>query len=231
MVPWAWNLFTSVSFQFFQSKLLYPFTVKQRSKIVIYALLPLFVTFCNGVVAEEADPELVYELSSFDKLRITVYGEPDLSTEQLISDSGEVSIPLLGSVKVSGLPVPQAAKLIERLYVEKEFLRNPVVTISLEQFASKSVSILGEVENVGSIEIPPGRTGLPIEIAIAGAGGFSGSAKTTEVIVTRLSPGSGESNKVVVNVDEILQSKGRSGDDEGFILRPGDVVFVPRRVF
>ncbi len=180
--------------------------------------------------AQSGDGRVVYRLSSFDKISISVYGEPDLSCQQLVSDAGMVFIPLLGPVQVGGLTVSEASVLIEQSFIEQQYLRKPVVTISIEEFAPKLVTVLGEVERPGSVVIPPGRNGLPIQIAIAEAGGFTGVAKSAEVNVTRSDPDSSRESRHVVNVDKILQSSGNRADS-AFTVRDGDVVFVPRRVF
>jgi protein involved in polysaccharide export with SLBB domain len=175
--------------------------------------------------------EVVYKLSPFDLLRVTVYGEKDLESEQRISDKGMLSVPLVGEVPVGGLTVSEAAKKIERSFVEQQYLRHPIITISIKEFAPKIVTVLGEVESPGSIEIPPGRNGIPVQIAIAGAGGFTGTAKTTEVNVTRAAAITGQRGRAVVNVDEMLKSKGSSASNSVFLVFPDDVIYVPRRVF
>ncbi len=174
--------------------------------------------------------ELVYRLSPFDKISLSVYGEPDLSTVQLISDNGMVFVPLVGPLKLGGLTVSEASRLVEHTFVDQEFLRQPVVTISIEAFSPKIVTVLGEVERPGNVEIPPGRNGLPIQTVIAEAGGFTGTAKSTDVNITRASSTQAERSNEVVNVDKMLNSrKGR--EEEDYMVHPDDVVFVPRRVF
>ena len=175
--------------------------------------------------------EVVYQLSPFDLLKVTVYGENDLDSEQRISDKGMLSVPLLGEVSVGGLTVSSAAKRIESAFVSQQYLRHPIITISIIEFAPKLVTVLGEVKSPGSVEIPPGRNGIPVQIAIAGAGGFTGTAKTSGVNVTRAAAGKGKKIRTVVNVDKILKSRGGSSTALGFSVRPDDVVFVPRRVF
>ena len=70
-------------------------------KALFFAGLLLLVSLLS-VLAQPASASSVYRLSSFDRVSITVYGEADLSTEQLISDAGQVSIPLIGTVGVGG---------------------------------------------------------------------------------------------------------------------------------
>ncbi|MFW5874436.1 MAG: polysaccharide biosynthesis/export family protein [Verrucomicrobiota bacterium] len=179
----------------------------------------------------------VYKLQPFDLVQVSVYGEEDLASEQRISDNGTVSMPLLGEVEIGGLKVNSAAKKIEQAFIDGEYIRRPVVTISIAEFSPKTVTVLGQVEEPGSVTIPPGKNGLPLQVAIAGAGGFTGTAKMTEVHVTRggaerNGDGSGdESNFIVVNVDKILESVGEADGADPVVVYPDDIVFVPRRVF
>jgi len=173
----------------------------------------------------------VYLLSPVDKLVISVYGQLDLTSEQRISDNGTVSIPLLGETSIGGLTVSKAQKLIEVAFIEQRFLVSPVVTINIEAFSPKIVTVLGEVEKPGSIAIPEGRNGLPIQVAIAEAGGFTGAAQKGEIQLRRAStPGSNGAGKFeVVDVSRLLDSKSKR--NESIIASPDDVIFVPRRLF
>ena len=173
----------------------------------------------------------VYLLSPVDKLSISVYGEPDLSSDQRISDQGTVSIPLLGETRIGGLTVSDAQKQIEAAFIKQRYLVNPVVTINIEAFSSKVVTVLGEVEEPGSIAIPEGRNGLPLQVAIAEAGGFTGAAQKNEVTLRRATkPGQEKAgDTLVVNVNDLLQSKNRQTNV--VYAGPDDVIFVPRRIF
>lgn len=193
-------------------------------------LLPGSFLFAQAGGADSAESS-VYLLSPVDKLVISVYGQLDLSSEQRISDEGTVSIPLLGETIIGGLTVSKAQKLIEAALIERRFLVSPVVTISIEAFSPKVVTVLGEVEAPGSIAIPEGRNGLPIQVAIAEAGGFTGAAQKGEVQLRRSStPGSyGAGEFEVVDVNKLLDSKSKRS--KSILAGPDDVVFVPRRLF
>ena len=162
---------------------------------------------------------------------ISVYGQTDLSSEQRISDEGTVSIPLLGEVSIGGLTVSKAQKRIESEFVTQRYLVSPVVTISIEEFSPKVVTVLGEVEEPGSIEIPEGRNGLAIQVAIAEAGGFTGAAQKGEVQLKRAGTAGDRSAGAfeVVDVGKLLDSK--SKQRASIIAGPDDVIFVPRRLF
>ncbi len=174
--------------------------------------------------------EVVYKLSPFDLVKVSVYGEDDLQCEQRISDKGILSMPLLGGVQVGGYTVSEAEELVERAFVQQQYLRNPVVSISIERFAPKIVTVLGEVEKPGPVEIPHGRNGIPLLVAVAGAGGFTGTAKLTQVRVTRASYGVSSKQIEIVNAGDLLDSI-KAGKTAAIFVHPDDIVFVPRRVF
>ena len=175
-------------------------------------------------------PEVVYKLSPFDLVRVSVYGQDDLECEQRISDKGILSMPLLGGILVGNSTVSEAEDLVEQVFVQQQYLRNPVVSISIQEFAPKMVTILGEVEQPGAVAIPPGQNGIPLLVAVAGAGGFTGIAKLNQVRVTRAPRGASAQQIDLVNVGELLDSI-ETGQSASIVVHPDDIVFVPKRVF
>ncbi|MDQ8208210.1 polysaccharide biosynthesis/export family protein [Coraliomargarita sp. SDUM461003] len=203
-------------------------------RIFTFIVLAYSANVCSALNAENSQSVgHTYLLSPFDKLIISVYGQDDLQSEQRISDQGAISMPLLGDVTIGGLPVFEAQKLLEEAFVNQRYLVKPVVTISIEEFSPKVVTVLGEVESPGSIVIPQGRNGIPIQIAIAQAGGFTGAAQKADVKVTRTLTGAGQTDEVSFDVDvaAILQASGKSKAEQLFLALPDDIIFVPRRLF
>ena len=193
----------------------------------------LFLCFVTSVACAEESETLstAYLLSPVDKLTISVYGQPDLQSEQRISDAGTVSIPLLGEIIIGGLTVSETQRKIEAALISERYLVRPVVTISIEEFSPKVVTVLGEVESPGSIKIPDGRNGLSVQVAIAEAGGFTGAANKTEVQLQRASTVSQleSPETLIVNVSELLQVSDRP--KKLTLAGPDDIIFVPRRLF
>ena len=185
--------------------------------------------------AEIKQPEkaIVYTLSPFDVLGISVYGQSELSSRQRITDQGSVSIPLIGEISVGGLSVSEAQRRIERRFIEMEYLVKPVVTINIEEFSPKFITVLGEVGSPGSIEIPTGSNSLPIQMVIAGAGGFKGAANRSSVKVTRAQDSESDQTAPgeIVNVAAILDANGSKESKRTYDVFAGDIVFVPRRLF
>lgn len=169
-----------------------------------------------------------YVLTNTDRIRVAVYQEDDLSLIARIDSQGRINLPLVGEVAIAGLNVGDAQAAIESSYRDGRFLRNPRVTISVEEYASREVSIQGQVRS-------PGRYPLPIESSmtiielVTRAGGFTDTARGTAVRITRIMP-DGTKRNFEVDVDSLI--KGRRGanvSDNSLILEPGDIIFVPER--
>ncbi len=77
------------------------------------------------------------------------------------------------SVEVSGLEPPDVADKLQKLLKERDLLRDPHVSVYVEQYASKRVSVVGAVANPGTFKLEPGMT---VVQAISMAGGFSSLA-------------------------------------------------------
>jgi len=151
----------------------------------------------------------VYLLGAGDTLRITVFGEADLSGTFKISDNGALVMPLVGQVSAQGLSVPELQKrLVSQLNVKA--VKSPDVTIQVEEY--RPFFILGEVKNPGSYAYVPEMTVLT---AVAIAGGFTFRASEDEVSVTRKRNGAA--------------SEARA--NRASRILPGDVVYVFERHF
>ncbi|HSI07162.1 MAG: polysaccharide biosynthesis/export family protein [Rariglobus sp.] len=170
-----------------------------------------------------------YKITLTDLLRIDIYQEDDLRTLSRVDAKGKINLPLVGEVNVVGLTVSEAQKAVENAYRDGRYLRSPQVTINVEAYAAREVSIQGQVRS-------PGRYPLPIETSmtvlelVTRAGGFTDTAKGTAVNVTRVTP-DGKKQVFTIDVDSLL--KGKSGaniSDNSLMLEPGDIVFVPERI-
>ncbi len=171
----------------------------------------------------------IYRLTNTDRLRIVVYGEPDLSVISRIDARGNVNLYLVGDVHVAGCTVNEAQKIIENTYREGRFLRAPQVTISVEDYAPRAVTVDGSVKNPGPIPLPTEST-LTVYQAIIRAGGFTDIAKGTAVTVTRILP-DGTKKVFTIDVDSLIKGKGRAREqDDTLLLEPGDIIYVPERL-
>jgi len=169
-----------------------------------------------------------YILTNTDRIRVAIFQEDDLSLIARIDSQGRINLPLVGEVAIAGLNVGEAQSTIEASYRDGRFLRNPRVTISVEEYASREVSIQGQVRS-------PGRYPLPIESSmtiielVTRAGGFTDTARGTSVRITRILP-DGTKRNFEVDVDSLIKGR-RSANvsDNSLVLEPGDIIFVPER--
>jgi polysaccharide biosynthesis/export protein len=172
---------------------------------------------------------LAYKITLTDLLRIDIYQEDDLRTMSRVDAKGKINLPLVGEVVVAGLTVSDAQKAVETAYREGRYLRTPQVTINVEAYAAREVSIQGQIRS-------PGRYPLPIETSmtvlelVTRAGGFTDTAKGTAVNITRVTP-DGKKQVFTIDVDSLLKGKDRANiSDNSLMLEPGDIVFVPERI-
>ena len=170
-----------------------------------------------------------YVLTNTDKISVTIYQEDDLSRTARIDSQGRINLPLVNEVVIAGLKVTEAQQAIETAYQDGRFLRHPRVTITVEEYAPREVSIQGQVRT-------PGRYSLPIEASmsilelVTKAGGFNDIAKGTAVRVTRILP-DGTKKIFEVDVESLIKGRQKANvQDNSLILEPGDIIFVPERL-
>lgn len=167
-----------------------------------------------------------YKIVSRDQIRFQVTGEADDPLVQRVTSAGEISVPLLGAVKVAGLSLRESETLLEKKYRELGFFLNPQVILSFESYAPRTVSVLGQVNNPTQVEFSIEREKMGIVTAVTRAGGFTRVAQTDSVKVMRTIDG--KETVFNINVSAYLNEAAKAQE---FKLMPDDVVFVPERVF
>ena len=86
-------------------------------------------------------------------LTMQVYDMPEISTDLRVDGHGDVSVPMSGKVRVAGLTLPEAEHAIEQRLAEKQILRNPEINLDVAQYAADNVSVIGEVQTPGRIQL------------------------------------------------------------------------------
>jgi polysaccharide export outer membrane protein len=167
-----------------------------------------------------------YRIVPNDQIKFHVTGETDDPLIERVTSQGEISIPLLGAVKVAGLTLRESESVMEKLYRDEGYFINPQVILSVDTYAPRTVSVLGQVNNPNQIDFPIERGEIGIVTAIARAGGFTRVAQIDAVKVMRTV--NGKDVSITVNVAAYLN---KTTKDEQFQLLPDDIVFVPERVF
>ena len=140
-------------------------------------------TWLAGLVLLFALPVWANEkLGSGDAVRVTVFQQPDLTTETRISEKGTVTLPLVGELKLSGLSTAAAGGEIAAALKKGKFLKNPQVSVALVTLRSRQISVLGNVARPGRYALDD--TSSRLSDVIAAAGGIT-EAGTDIVTVIR----------------------------------------------
>lgn len=161
-----------------------------------------------------------YPLAAGDAVRVQVFQNPDLTLETRISESGTISFPLIGTVRLGGLSVSGAEKTIADALKNGGFLQNPQVTLLLTQIRGSQVSVLGQVGRPGRFPLETASTRLSDMLANAGGPTPSGD---DVVIVT--GQRAGQPFRKTVDLPSLFLGQ-QSPDD--IVLQGGDVIYVHR---
>lgn len=165
-----------------------------------------------------------YRLGPSDLIDITVFRETELNRSIRVNQEGEISFPLVGTIKVGGKSIIEAEKAIANGL--GEFIKQPQVTIFVKEYSARQVYILGEVKSPGAFPLPT-ESGLTVLEAISLAGGFTPVAAQdrTRVIRTGMD---GKPQNFIIGVSDITKNGQK---DKDMPLVPSDVVFVPQSFF
>src|SRR5262249_43821618 len=150
-----------------------------------------------------------------------IVGEKDLPKEYQIASDGTVDIPYIQRVTVEGLEPQEVARLVREKLIELKILTDPSVIVSVREYDSKRITVLGQVQKPGSFAFLPG---LTLVQAISQAGGLNAIANRDRVNLTRKDRQA--STTVVLSLDAITE--GRSPD---IPLQAGDQIYVHERIF
>ena len=174
----------------------------------------------SKAAADVKPPESVppgYIVGDSDVIRVTVWKEPEVSQTVVVRTDGNISLPLINEVKVSGMTPLQIQDLVaEKL---KGFLTNPQVTVTVMEIRSKRAFITGEVARPGTYSLNAQTTVLQL---IAQAGGFTPFAKKDSIVVLRTQDG--KQSRLKFKYKEVVQGK---NSEQNVALHPGDTVVVP----
>ena len=159
-----------------------------------------------------------YKIGSGDILEIVTWKEPDFSRgEVLVRIDGKITFPLLGDIQASGRTSLEIKKDIETGL--KDFVENPVVTVTVKKPDSQKFYILGEIKNTGEYPLIKDLTVLQ---AFALAGGFTDWASKKEIILFRNEDGK---DKIIrVNYKNIVRGEDFS---QNIHIKANDTIIVP----
>ena len=150
----------------------------------------------------------VEKLGVGDAVRVTVFQQPDLTTEARISERGTITMPLVGEVKLSGLSPNQAASRVAEELKKGKYLNRPQVSLAVTTVRSRQVNVLGQVARPGRYPLDDSSSQLADLIAAAG-----GVAEGGADYVTLMRDGKSQRVPVIA---------------KGIYLKNGDTIYVDR---
>jgi len=161
-----------------------------------------------------------HKIAPLDIIMIDVVGEKDLSKELRVSSSGTITFPFLGSIEVKSKTPAEVEKLIKEK-LGKDYLVDPQVIITVKEYRSRTVSVIGQVNKPGVIALPAEQK-MGILEAIAQAGDLTKSANKNRIEVSR----KGKTQKYTL--DDLKKD---TTPEKKFWLEPGDVIYVHESFF
>jgi polysaccharide export outer membrane protein len=216
-----------------------------------YARLVVGATVCLGIclagtsVAAQVgnQPQVVgqrlpatpdYVVGANDALTVTVFDQPQLTGRYIVQADGTFTFPLLGRLQVGGLTLQRVENDL-RQRLSNGYLKNPQVGVSVDQYRSQQIFVMGEVRSPGSLQFMGSMTLIE---ALARAGSTTDRAGLEAVIVRAAQEGAPPADAATLaraqsstdaNVTRVnLETLQRGALAQNLMLRSGDTIFVPR---
>jgi polysaccharide export outer membrane protein len=157
-----------------------------------------------------------------DLFTLEVVGEKDLPKDYQVASDGTVDFPYVHRIEVQGLEPQEVARTVRQRLIDQRILVDPSVIVSVKEYNSKRVTVLGQVRNPGSF---PLTTGMTLVQVISDAGGLNAIANGERVNLTRKDKHR-PATTVVLSFDSITE-----GQSPDIPLQAGDQIYVNERVF
>jgi len=182
-----------------------------RSVLMVCALL---------VAAPAWSADNDYRMGTGDVVRITVYGNPDLTTEARVGEDGGITFPLIGAVKAAGQTPAAAEKEISTRLAKGGFIVDPNVNLNIVQYRGQQISVLGRVNRPGKYVLEKVSR---VTDALALAGGvIVDAADTVTLVRTR----DGKTEYRDIDVIALFKPGGEASNER---VQDGDIINVARQ--
>jgi len=175
----------------------------------------ILMGFLFAICAAAQQPESLL-IGPGDLLHVQVFDTPELGQDARVTDTGELPLLLGGNVKVSSLTPAEAARFIEKALLDKHILLHPRVAVTVAEYATQKVSVLGEVKNPGAYAINTPRSVLDV---LTLAGGLTELADRNILIERK---GTGD------KVPYFVSNKAGVAMDTAVRVNPGDTLYVAK---
>ncbi|MDQ6993040.1 MAG: polysaccharide biosynthesis/export family protein [Mariprofundus sp.] len=169
-------------------------------------LLSMMLLYCGAAMATSMDD---YKLNAGDKIKIHVFGEPDMDIDARLGSSGNIRYPFLGEIHISGMTMAELEKQVTH-DLEQGFLVDPQVRVSMEEFRPFYVN--GKVAKPGAYPYQPG---LSVRKAVSLAGGLTTEADENKVFLIHADDSKKRENKIEMSAE----------------MGPGDILTVKQSYF
>lgn len=161
-----------------------------------------------------------YRMGVGDVVRITVYGQADLTTDARVGAKGSISFPLIGEVKLAGITPAEGEREIASRLSKGGFVLQPFVTLNVMQYRGQQVSVLGRVNRPG--KYPLEKAGR-VSDALALAGGILPDGADTITLVRE------RDGKIEYRQIDVLALFNPGGDPNNVVVQDGDIINVARQ--
>lgn len=193
--------------------------VRDCAPLLRRALIVILAWHAHVATSVGADPA-DYGLGPGDVVKITVFQNPDLTTETRVSEAGTVTFPLVGQIGAAGQSTAQLERAIAQKLRDGGFVNRPQVNAVVLQFRALQVSVLGQVNKPGRYPLEQSKNRLTEVVALAG-----GVTPLAADLVTLVTTDNGKEKKITVDLPELLRSGDLSRDA---VIKNGDIIFVDR---
>ena len=194
--------------------------------MLVKTLAATVLLLTAGVVASAQDGGPVqanYVVGSQDVLVITSYDQQDLSGEFMVEADGSFGYPLVGRIEAGGMTLRQVEATIRRQLIEGGFFKQPEITVSVKEYRSRKIYVLGEVRTPG-VHALSGAMRLVEALALADSTLPTAGAEVVILPASQDPSRPSRDNVVRVNLRDLEE-----GDaSQNVLLRDGDTILVPR---
>ena len=170
--------------------------------------------------SQQARNEFVraYKIGPEDLLSISVFEVPELNTKVRVSQDGTISLPLVGRVDINGLTQEEAADKLKKLLLNG-YVKNPQVTVFIDEYKSQQVAIMGAVQNPASYPLIGRKNLLQM---LSAAGGLTDQAGN-QAFILREGP-DGAPLTIPIDLDDLIVN---NNQELNIPIEPKDTISVP----
>lgn len=199
-----------------------------RTWTAIWTALCGVLVLSAALPAAQRPESTNYVIGAEDVLTVTVFNEPTLSGRYRVENDGQFSYPFLGRVRAGGMTLADLAAVL-RARLSDGYLRNPQVTVDVDQFRSQSVFVMGEVRSPGKYVLSGAVSLLEV---LAQAGSITSSAGSEVLVLHPKSPSAGAVSVTAPGDAEVRRVSLREIESgrlsQNVPIHDGDTIFVPK---